>query len=384
MLFKPFIKSLILGGEYMKKLFVISVFFILMYCLSAVCAADVSETCENISADMEYDFKLSGDSCSELNSIDESNDDLAIGDMEDKFTVSGADEVKLSQDKENSVSSNSSHKNSLIVNDDNSFLSVPRICMLQQINMDKVSSTADSFTALNILIDKCPENSVIDLNHDYTGDCCLSINKNLTIDGHGHSIEFNHKNLAIFCKSGNIVLKNLKITNADDCALPVVNFWENTCGTIINCTFSNNIGTFGGAVYLGKNSKVEVNNCSFINNSGRFGGAIYTLGELNVYNSYFEDNHGDEGGAINGFIFSSINIENSVFINNNAEQQSVIHSDNTVNVLNSKFIDNHNQKGYLIYAKGILKFIDCTVVDDYNVISDLGKLIRSEKRVVNK
>lgn len=65
----------------MNKLFVISVFFILIYSLSAVCAMDVNETCDSIPADIETDFNLSSGSGNELNDVDDGSTDLSDVDV---------------------------------------------------------------------------------------------------------------------------------------------------------------------------------------------------------------------------------------------------------------------------------------------------------------
>ena len=84
---------------------------------------------------------------------------------------------------------------------------------------------------------------------------------------------------------------------------------ENT--VFINSSRSS--GDFGGAIY--STSPVNINNCTFINNTGEYGGAIYIKNaKLDICNSRFISNHAyNYGGAIAGEENAEIIIKNTSF-----------------------------------------------------------------------
>ena len=84
---------------------------------------------------------------------------------------------------------------------------------------------------------------------------------------------------------------------------------ENT--VFINSSKSS--GDFGGAIY--STSQVNINNCTFINNTGKYGGAIYIENaKLDIRNSKFIENQAyNYGGAISGENNAEIIIKNTSF-----------------------------------------------------------------------
>ena len=192
------------------------------------------------------------------------------------------------------------------------------------------------------------------------------INKNIRIDGKGHTIDA--KNLGrIFEIDGgfavtltNATLINGKadnggaIYNFGNLDLVHVNFVNNTAkygGAIMNyayglvlddSTFTNNTAKIGGAIYNSADCFV-VGNSTFANNTATSNGGVifnYGIGFV-VGNSTFVNNSAADGaGAIlnggRGFV-----VGNSTFANNTAEDAGAVYNegDNSV-VGNSTFVNN--------------------------------------------
>ena len=166
---------------------------------------------------------------------------------------------------------------------------------------DKLNFNGDSLTELQTLIDNAQERSTISLDRDYY---CSSdfedtrgvqINKVLTINGNGHTINTFNNARAFTIFSDGVVINDLTFINGINCCL-----------------------------YL-YNNLTTINNCKFINNSGDYGGAIVTSGELRINNCYFYNNYAKKnGGAIYAYYpfngKNSVKITNSIFEGNWAEQ----------------------------------------------------------------
>ena len=154
---------------------------------------------------------------------------------------------------------------------------------------------------------------VYDSRYDdyYVGTSGISINKNIVIDGKGHTIDAKGFS-RIFQLTGNheVTLKNI---------------------VFINGFAGDNY--YGGAIYSGRNQHVTltVDNCTFRNNSANLnrdssrGGAIYlrTSRGLIINNSRFENNSAYYGGAIYGDRYV---IDNCNFTGNKAYRGSAIYS----------------------------------------------------------
>lgn len=226
-----------------------------------------------------------------------------------------------------------------------------------------------NFTKLQDLIDSYPENSVIvlDCNYTYTiGYEYLTegivINKNLTIDGNGSTIDAQGQARIFDVMATNVTFKNINFVNGRSYKGSAINLEidnnEPIEFNIINCTFTNNVATLtdtsvsgavrivakdgnyniinsafsnnvapsgssgGGAVYIEvENANFNVNNCRFINNSGRKSGTIginTQNTESSVNYTIFINNTGVDGKAIyfadsNG---GNLLVNNSVFLDN--------------------------------------------------------------------
>ena len=177
-----------------------------------------------------------------------------------------------------------------------------------------------NFTELQMEIILASEGDTIKLDKDYsfnTGSNITTgifINKNLTIDGNGHTLDGKSKsrvfNILYGITSSNyVVLKNMIIKNGY-------------------------AGIYGGAILNFAN--LVVDNCTFINNyANTAGGAINSLGSLNLKNSKFDKNvaGGDAGAVFSLNIVNSFDLYKSLNFDSNSNSESAI----LINILMSSY-----------------------------------------------
>ena len=244
-----------------------------------------------------------------------------------------------------------------------------------------------SFSELQDLIDTAHEGDTIELEDNYlkvSGENPIIINKTITIDGKGHTIDANYLDAILATNSPvtlkNIVFKNANVTATTDLRVngiyyriaSAVNLGTGSVGTIVdNCTFRDNTARLGGAIYWnGKdgilNNSVFENNKvnTSVKNDGVYGGAIYWAGENGIIeNTNFTENAaysyvnesdpknstGSRGGAIYFTNANNILIIDSNFIRNfvprygNTVGGGAIYFSNSKNgrIVNSNFTENH-------------------------------------------
>jgi hypothetical protein len=179
---------------------------------------------------------------------------------------------------------------------------------------------------------------------------CVFMNNNVTLNS---GVIYNAGGGAIY-NAGNCTITNSIFTNNSATAAGVI--YNNGNSTITNSIFTQNYANNGGAVeslqYL------TILDCTFINNNAnQNGGAIYIFGgKSSISNSIFTNNHAEwYGGAIynnNNNINNTCNIINSVFTNNNANfDGGAIYNNGSCAVADSNFILNT-----AIYGGGIFNF----------------------------
>lgn len=187
---------------------------------------------------------------------------------------------------------------------------------------------------LNILqerINETPKNSTLDLVTSFSvvdKSQIIYIHKNITIDGHGKTIDFGAlKNSYIDIGEGNVIFKNINFINGfndksdNGGALYIHN---NADVTLIDCSFCDNFARkSGGAVYCGNKNKLNIYNCVFNNNKAEKekGGAVFSKGDIYIFNSKLNGNHAKEdGGAV--FSESNVSVVSSLFESNTATGKS--------------------------------------------------------------
>jgi len=174
--------------------------------------------------------------------------------------------------------------------------------------------------------------------------------KTLTINGNGKTIDGQNNYQFLHVDHVDVTLKNLKIINCGGGAIFTI-FGDLT---VYDCTFNNNTGDYGGAIY---GEKVTIYNSTFNNNTGDYGGAIYG-DQLTIYNSTFNNNKAtNNGGAIDEY---TLTIYNSTFNNNTADSGGAIynHECGTLITYNSTFNNNQANIGGAITDYGGQNFFD--------------------------
>ena len=213
-----------------------------------------------------------------------------------------------------------------------------------------------TFWALNYTIN-ANDNSVINLSNDYYFDSeydsefvnGVVINRPLTINGNGHTIDALQKARIFNVNSDNVVLNNITFTNATSGSGGAVYF--SSSGSVINCNFTNNIASYsGGAIYFAySDNPSTVTNCNFTgNNATHGGGAVYFMNTGEVTNCNFTDNEAKYSGAV--YFSRGGTVENCNFTNNSASDWGgAILFVNTGTVTNCNFTGNNATTGSAIY-----------------------------------
>ena len=166
------------------------------------------------------------------------------------------------------------------------------------------------------------------------------INKNIRIDGKGHTIDA--KNLGrIFEIDGGfaVTLTNVTLINGKaDNGGAIYNFGNLD---LVHVNFVNNTAKYGGAI-MNYAYGLVLDDSTFTNNTAKIGGAIYNSADCFVVgNSTFANNTAtSKGGAIYNYGIGFV-VGNSTFANNTAEDAGAVYNegDNSV-VGNSTFVNN--------------------------------------------
>ncbi|MBQ6512798.1 MAG: hypothetical protein IJI93_09055, partial [Methanobrevibacter sp.] len=117
------------------------------------------------------------------------------------------------------------------------------------------SISPQTFSELRAAINGAVENSTLILDGDCTYDSGVTfdgigIKKQITIDGMGHTLDGKNSARIFFIDADNVVLKNINFVNGNP---------NNAGGALLirasnilveNCTFTNNKGVYGGAIYM--------------------------------------------------------------------------------------------------------------------------------------
>ena len=215
----------------------------------------------------------------------------------------------------------------------------------------------NTFTGLDNLVNG-HDYSEIYLNGDYVFDSSVdngftegvTISKPVTIYGNGHIID----------GKGEVRLFNVKADNVTFINLTFINGFANVySGAVkgkslaINCSFINNTGDYGGAMFEG-----AAIGSVFINNSARYGGAIQSLV---VTNCTFIGNHANTGAGVGYAMmgYASSVAYNCTFINNYAPDTGGMQGD----AYNCTFIGNHADDGTVGALSG--NAYNCTFIENY-------------------
>jgi len=160
-------------------------------------------------------------------------------------------------------------------------------------------------------------------NSDFLVDNCLFKNNKTTGTGSGG---------AMYNRSAIGTVKNCTFeTNNGTYGGAIANYSPGTLMKYDSCLFkSNKAAQGGGAMHTGFTASISVNHCTFQENTARVGAALGLQNDttsLLVENSYFAANNAEIiGGAIAGYTAGvNINIRNTTFDSNSADTGGAIH-----------------------------------------------------------
>ncbi|WP_342764122.1 right-handed parallel beta-helix repeat-containing protein, partial [uncultured Methanobrevibacter sp.] len=263
---------------------------------------------------------------------------------------------------------------------------------LQNTDSNHILSDENSGTFTDLQNNVSSASNTLNLNRNYTYNSTvdgsidvdgIKINKSLTIDGNGYTIDANNFGRIFNINASDVILKNIIFINShyagkggaifvcqgntgiifDNCSF-IDNYAEEGSGIYsnspINMTGSNfthngydasSYSLNGGAVFI--NAMAYIEGSYFYNNAASYGGAIYASSRVKISNSNFNSNKGNLGGGAIYFDKNSNNniISGSNFLSNTASSTnangSAIHFDGNNNtVLDSYFNNNINTGGY--------------------------------------
>ena len=255
---------------------------------------------------------------------------------------------------------------------------------------ENLGASAGTFADLQGEINNAPAGSVLILTRDYNGDGrrIVHIDKDLTIDGQGHTIDCMRVDScsAFTSNQGFITLKNLKITRGhDDDSIyegGAIFITGSAQYTIENCVFEDNwADDYGGAIYNAVDKPLTIIHSTFKSNTADdyAGGAIWSKGSVSIKNSVFDScRAATDGGAV--YSENVVDVDSCTFLSNRAYSVShdshggAIFSKSKVNIFNSTFDDNYAfDYGGAIYAYSVYIndlentqtfFINNRVIDD--------------------
>ena len=165
------------------------------------------------------------------------------------------------------------------------------------------------------------------------------INKNIRIDGKGHTIDA--KNLGRIFEIGGgftVTLTNATLTNGKATVGGAIYNFGNL--DLVHVNFVNNTAKYGGAI-MNDAYGLVLDDSTFTNNTAKIGGAIYNSADCFVVgNSTFANNTAEDAGAVYNEGDNSV-VGNSTFVNNTATSigGAIINNGKLV-VDNSAFEDN--------------------------------------------
>ena len=249
-----------------------------------------------------------------------------------------------------------------------------------------VNEKDPNFSSIVELINLTDENATLSLTQNYTYNSekdekyvnGIVIDKNITIDGQGHTINGNGLARIFYVNASNVIFKNITLIKGNssyggaiyslyEITVENSNFEDNAAtdggaiysegGNINNSTFSNNIASNnGGSVFCNAKGNITASNFT-ANTAAKSGGAIYFEKRGYVINSTLTNNiaTGNNGGAL--YFKNSGDVINCILVNNSAPSNNgggifVKDEEKTGLINNSIFINNTADKGAGAYIKG--------------------------------
>ena len=248
------------------------------------------------------------------------------------------------------------------------------------LNDDEIGAKDDgTFTALQKKINNAQAGSTITLENDYYREESdpnkITINKALTINGNGHTIDvggnYYQQSKIFYVTSSGVVLNNINFANAyatghyseagsynGGAICSERNLVLNNC-KFTNCYIQEG---YGAAIY--STADVTINSCTFTKNNGNSNSGYAASSVISAKNVFAKDcSFYDNDYAIPIYSDNDLTVENSVFRNNTCG----VTGWGKVIVKKSNFINNDAQpnnrgSGGAIYSAGETKIEDCTFI----------------------
>lgn len=234
---------------------------------------------------------------------------------------------------------------------------------------------------------------VLELNRNYVytsedtvGTAGITINKPITINGNGYTINGSDLARIFNIQGSNVVLNNITFVDGKISGSGGAIYVHAENCTIKNCRFEDNYASsYGGAIYSNM-ANTTIDNCNFSDNSAYWGaGAVYSTGsKLTVKDSDFNRNSGktttfysDDGG---GAIYSTGNyadISNSTFENNKVTAYGgAVRMDGSYSKMTgSTFVNNSGGDGGAVTWHGNYGNLDnCSFFSNFASVYDGGGL----------
>lgn len=187
-----------------------------------------------------------------------------------------------------------------------------------------------------------------------------NIERNMTIDGAGHSVTVSGNNtVPVFTVMMGVTfnLQNLTVANGNGAFGGGI--LNNGMLNVSNCTFTGNSATSTGGA-ISNNGTVAVTNSTISGNNAGHGGGIFNSGTLTVMNSTISGNSASHGG---GIVNSGTSTVKSSTISGNSATGSggAISNNGTVTVTNCTMALNSASFGGGILNSGTLMVMNNTI-----------------------
>lgn len=224
---------------------------------------------------------------------------------------------------------------------------------------------ASTFTALNESING-NNNTSIDLSSNYTYDPetdgvfknGIEINRELTVNGNGFTINAADHARIFKITSNNVTIKNITFTNAygSDNEYGGAVYWKGDFGRVMDCSFINcRANALSGAVHWELSSDSIVSNCIFVNCSAvkYDGGAVTWYSSIRsvICECIFVDCSARYGAAIRCEGRNN-QVRDCIFINNTAREGGIVEWGEVENGIVSAciFLNNTSNNGIVYFS----------------------------------
>ena len=171
-------------------------------------------------------------------------------------------------------------------------------------------------------------------DNDYSYKDGIIIDKSITINGNGHTINGNNQARAFYINAHDVILNNIAFLNEYASSGGSV-VWYGDNGTLVNCSFVKCFSQDTGGAVDWRSPNGVIGNCSFVNcQASNDGGAVYCDGDYGILsNCSFVNSSSCRGGGIY-CAASDFTLINSTFEGNSAQNGSDWYSIYPLNVIN--------------------------------------------------